>query len=159
MCLVPGLGGAFNNSLPSHGVKVKCTIFSGSSSTPNPPDVPPEWMKITQWMSYRYDKLECPRVDSPRPLGISIHIRPKTTWPHEYDTIHYYVSEENLPWRHTEATFQLFDLVVDAFLIAVILHIILWPWSWYLTNCMLTITCLYQGIWVSLCEQTDTHKV
>ena len=42
MRLVPGFAGAFSNSLASRGVKVKWTIFSGSSSTPSVADAPPE---------------------------------------------------------------------------------------------------------------------
>ena len=49
MRLVPALGGAFSNSLASDGVKVKCTIFSGSSPTARPPDVPP--IELSQGLS------------------------------------------------------------------------------------------------------------
>ena len=49
MRLVPGLAGAFSNSLASRGVKVKCTIFSGSSSTPSVADAPPERKLSSCW--------------------------------------------------------------------------------------------------------------
>ena len=85
MRLVPGLAGAFSNSLASRGVKVKCTIFSGSSSTPSVADAPPERKYcLSYWNSFNSFYLQrVPLARAPGYIEISLHqksLAARLTW-------------------------------------------------------------------------------